>query len=65
MRSIAIGGALLGLTIVLGSQLSPVGETVGTVALRSDGPSSATASVYAHAPIANREATDRQFYRRT
>ena len=58
MRSIAIGGALLGLTVVLGSQLPPVGDTVGTVALRSDGPSSATASVYAHAPVANREATD-------
>jgi len=34
-----------------------VGEAVGTVALRSDDPSSATASVYAHAPRAIREAT--------
>jgi len=57
MRSVVIGGAVLGLAVVLGSQLSPVGEAVGTVALRSDDPSSATASVYAHAPRAIREAT--------
>jgi hypothetical protein len=57
MRAIAIGGAVLGLAIVLGSQLPQVGEAVDAVALRSDGPSSATASVYAHAPRANREAT--------
>jgi hypothetical protein len=57
MRSIAIGGAVLGLAIVLGGQLSPVGEAVGIVALGSDAPSSATASVYAHAPKAIREAT--------
>ena len=56
MRAIAIGGAVLGLVIVLGSQLPQVGEAVGAVALRSDDPSSATASVYAHAPRANREA---------
>ena len=57
MRTIAIGGGVLGLVVVLGSQLPQVGEAVGAVALRSDGPSSATASVYAHAPRANREAT--------
>ena len=56
MRTVAIGGAVLGLVIVLGSQLPPVGEAVGAVALTSDDPSSATASVYAHAPRANREA---------
>ena len=56
MRAIAIGGAVLGLVIVLGSQLPQVGEAVGAVALRSDDPSSATASVYAHAPRANLEA---------
>jgi hypothetical protein len=57
MRSVAIGGAVLGLAIVLGGQLSPVGEAVGIVALGSDARSSATASVYAHAPKAIREAT--------
>ena len=56
MRAIAIGGGVLGLVIVLGSQLPQVGEAVGAVALRSDDPSSAQASVYAHAPRANREA---------
>ena len=57
MRSVAIGAAVLGLVIVLGSQLPQVGEAVSAVALRSDDPSSATASVYAHAPRANREST--------
>ena len=57
MRSTAIAAAVLGLVIVLGSQLPQVGEAVDAVAFRSDDPSSATASVYAHAPKANREAT--------
>ena len=45
MKSVAIGTAVLGLVVVLGSRLPQMGEAVGVVASTSDGSPSATASV--------------------
>ena len=45
MKSVAIGTAVLGLAVVLGSRLPQMGEAVGVVASTSDGSPSATAGV--------------------
>ena len=45
MKQLAIGGAVLGLAVVLGSRLPQMGEAVGVVASTSDGSPSATAGV--------------------
>ena len=45
MKSVAIGTAVLGLVVVLGSRLPQMGEAVGVVASMSDGSPSATAGV--------------------
>ena len=45
MKSVAIGTAVLGLVVVLGSRLPQMGEAVGVVASTSDGSPSATAGV--------------------
>ena len=45
MKQLAIGGAVLGLVVVLGSRLPQMGEAVGVVASTSDGSPSATAGV--------------------
>ena len=42
MKQLAIGGAVLGLAVVLGSRLPQMGEAVGVVASTSDGSPSAT-----------------------